>query len=39
MWDINGIADQTTSYIQIFDRYGKLLVQMDPAGKGWNGIF
>lgn len=25
--------------LHIFDRYGKLLVQVDPRSKGWNGTF
>ncbi|WP_345273649.1 lectin-like domain-containing protein [Flaviramulus aquimarinus] len=25
--------------IYIFDRYGKLLKQIDPTGEGWNGIY
>ncbi|WP_026838203.1 T9SS type B sorting domain-containing protein [Gillisia sp. JM1] len=38
-WTIKGISDQTTSFIQIYDRYGKLLVQLDPSSKGWDGNF
>ena len=26
-------------YIYIFDRYGKLLKQLDPDGDGWNGTY
>ena len=29
----------TSSEIYIFDRYGKLLKQLDPSGDGWNGLF
>lgn len=38
-WTIKGIANQTISFIQIYDRYGKLLKKLDPASKGWDGTF
>lgn len=38
-WTIKGIANLTTSFIQIYDRYGKLLKQLDPASKGWDGTY
>lgn len=38
-WTIKGISDQPSSFIQIYDRYGKLLKQLDPAGKGWDGMY
>ncbi len=38
-WTIKGISDQATSFIQIYDRYGKLLVQLDPSGNGWDGNY
>ncbi|PZQ77843.1 MAG: hypothetical protein DI548_16670, partial [Flavobacterium johnsoniae] len=36
-WNIIGLADQPEAAIYIFDRYGKLLKQISPAGGGWDG--
>ncbi len=36
-WNIGGIGSDAIIYI--FDRYGKLLKQLSPAGQGWNGTF
>ncbi|WP_242158289.1 T9SS type B sorting domain-containing protein [Aestuariivivens sediminis] len=40
-WQVYGISNmfQPDSKILIFDRYGKLLKQLDPLGEGWNGTF
>ncbi len=38
-WNISGLADQLNSKIYIFDRYGKLLKQIRPRGKGWDGTY
>ena len=38
-WNIVGIGTQTNAKIYIFDRYGKLLKQLSPAGTGWDGTF
>ena len=40
-WKVLGIrADfQSKSKVYIFDRYGKLLKELDPLSKGWNGTF
>jgi gliding motility-associated-like protein len=38
-WNIIGFADQPSTKIYIFDRYGKLLKQISPAGEGWNGTY
>ncbi len=38
-WNIKGIATQPNAEIYIFDRYGKLLKQLNPKGIGWNGTF
>ena len=40
-WQIRGITSMTgdQARIFIFDRYGKLLKQLDPFGLGWNGTF
>lgn len=36
-WNIKDLQDQANAYIQIFDRYGKLLYKIQPNGQGWNG--
>ena len=40
-WRILGINEffQPNSKIYIFDRYGKLLKELDPKGSGWDGMF
>ncbi|MCB0461483.1 MAG: T9SS type B sorting domain-containing protein, partial [Flavobacteriaceae bacterium] len=38
-WNIYGIETQANSKIYIFDRYGKLIKQLNPTGEGWNGRF
>ncbi|MGH2664268.1 T9SS type B sorting domain-containing protein [Flavobacterium sp.] len=38
-WQIEGVYDQPEAKIHIFDRYGKLLKQLDPRGQGWDGTF
>lgn len=40
-WKILGVSDKfyVNSNIYIFNRYGKLITQIDPKGEGWNGIF
>lgn len=40
-WQIYGITNQfqPNTKIFIYDRYGKLLKQMSPLGKGWDGTF
>ena len=40
-WKVLGIrADfQPKTKVYIFDRYGKLLKELDPLSKGWNGTF
>jgi gliding motility-associated-like protein len=37
LWNIWSLSDQTASNIYIYDRYGKFIKQMSPAGEGWNG--
>lgn len=34
-----GSDEITIEYIHIFDRYGNLLVQLDPLSNGWDGIY
>jgi len=40
-WVVKGISSQfqPNSKILIFDRFGKLLKQLDPIGEGWDGTF
>ncbi|MBD0832063.1 T9SS type B sorting domain-containing protein [Aestuariibaculum sediminum] len=39
-WKIQGLdQSQTTSMVYIYDRYGKLIKQLDPLGIGWDGTF
>ena len=41
-WNIIGLEDQPSAKIYIFDRYGKLLKQINPAtgsAGGWDGTF
>ena len=39
LWVIKNINQMPDYTISIFDRYGKLLKQMNQNGTGWNGIF
>ncbi|NMH29422.1 T9SS type B sorting domain-containing protein [Flavobacterium silvaticum] len=36
-WNITDLYQQETSIIKIFDRYGKYLAEIRPAGSGWDG--
>ena len=38
-WNIIGLRNQPSAKIYIFDRYGKLLKQISPAGIGWDGTY
>jgi gliding motility-associated-like protein len=40
-WQVSGISNQfqANSSILIFDRYGKLLKELDPLSPGWDGTF
>ncbi|MGH1438324.1 MAG: T9SS type B sorting domain-containing protein, partial [Lewinella sp.] len=38
-WNIIGLQNQPSAKIFIFDRYGKLLKQISPAGAGWDGTY
>ena len=40
-WQVYGITEQfqANSSILIFDRYGKLIKELDPLGPGWDGTF
>jgi gliding motility-associated-like protein len=38
-WNIRNLFNQPDSKINIFDRFGKFIVQITPSGKGWNGTY
>jgi gliding motility-associated-like protein len=40
-WKISGVNENfySSSIIYIFDRFGKLITQINPKGEGWNGLY
>ena len=38
-WNIIGLKNDLSAKIYIFDRYGKLIKQISPAGLGWDGTY
>ena len=38
-WQVEGIQSRPLSKIYIYDRFGKLLKQLNPLGPGWDGTF
>ena len=38
-WNIWALANQLEEVIYIYDRYGKLIKQLSPAGQGWDGTY
>lgn len=38
-WNITDLDEQPDALINIYDRFGKLLKQISPAGDGWDGTF
>ncbi len=38
-WNVINDPEVSISKILIYDRYGKLIKQLDPLGKGWDGSF
>ena len=38
-WNIWSLKNQPDAKIYIFDRFGKLIKQLSPAGEGWDGTF
>src|SRR5690606_12350183 len=38
-WNIWSLKDQPKAKVYIFDRFGKLIKQLSPAGEGWDGTF
>ena len=39
LWNIKGVSNQQEAKIYIFDRYGKLLKEIRPSGRGWDGTY
>ncbi|WP_115462494.1 T9SS type B sorting domain-containing protein [Winogradskyella aurantiaca] len=41
VWQIKGLSsrNQLEGNINIFDRYGKLIISLDPSGPGWTGDY
>lgn len=39
IWNITGLTTEFEAKIHIFDRYGKLIKQINPYGNGWDGKF
>ena len=39
-WQVLGVSSmfQPNTRILIFNRFGKLIKELDPLGKGWNGL-
>lgn len=38
-WQVDGVISQPSSKIYIFDKFGKLLQQVDTKGIGWDGYY
>lgn len=38
-WQVSGVSFQPESKIYIYDKFGKLLAQLDAQGEGWHGLF
>ncbi|MGJ8591849.1 MAG: choice-of-anchor L domain-containing protein [Aquaticitalea sp.] len=38
-WNVIGLSNQPSAKIYIFDRFGKLLKQLSPTSKGWDGTY
>ncbi|WP_245794867.1 T9SS type B sorting domain-containing protein [Flaviramulus basaltis] len=40
-WQVSGVSEmfQPNTKIQIFNRLGKLIKELNPLGDGWNGLF
>lgn len=38
-WQVSGILFQPSSNIFIYDKFGKLLVELDPRSEGWDGVY
>jgi len=38
-WNIRDLSDQPDAVINIFNRFGKFIIQIAPAGNGWDGTY
>lgn len=38
-WQIEGVNNLESPVVEVFDRYGKLLTQMDQNSSGWDGTY
>lgn len=38
-WHIEGVSNLEAPVVEVFDRYGKLLTQMDQSSIGWDGTY
>lgn len=38
-WNIAALRDQSKAKINIYDRYGKVLANINPSGPGWDGTY
>lgn len=38
-WQVDGVISQPNSKIYIYDKFGKLLKQIDSKGEGWDGLY
>lgn len=40
-WKVYGVSSmfQPNTKIKIFNRFGKLVKELDPLGQGWNGLY
>ncbi|WP_405571793.1 T9SS type B sorting domain-containing protein [Winogradskyella sp. Asnod2-B02-A] len=38
-WQLYNSSQEPANILLVFDRYGKLLVQLDPMSRGWDGTF
>lgn len=38
-WNIRDLINQASAKITIYDRYGKVLIQIRPNGNGWDGTY
>jgi len=38
-WNIASLANQSDAVINIFDRFGKFIIQIAPSGNGWDGTY
>lgn len=38
-WQVEGVSFQPNSKVLIFDRFGKIIAEIDPSSEGWDGTF